>query len=360
MSEHIPNQEANELIETSNQQQDQQQIQSIPAQQIDQGVEHTITQINTTTTFDQQDQDTINAKDFSKPKLPTVYPPNQPTIIIGPNSIRAVPNPNSMVNSSGINSSLQIYPSLGQSANERANRRLRELYDQENMGQDQRQQEYDDDYDEDDEDLDYYQETLAYPSHMYGIAQQTNEMMDFMTWDLIVKNTPKLMLQQIEMLIHKNQIKNKKFFTTYNDYQYNPPFMIFYSKKLYKECSGSSNQNDQNIVPQDASIGNFQDYLGIPHQCELTKFYEEFNLMKYPKLPIMMIKRKFFIVGYEPDLIHAIDGLGKGIIILSVNGNFLMKIYDEKTILSGTQNLHESYLTCIKPMLELASVLQKS
>lgn len=29
-----------------------------------------------------------------KPTIPTVYPANQPTIIIGPNSIRAVPNPN--------------------------------------------------------------------------------------------------------------------------------------------------------------------------------------------------------------------------------------------------------------------------
>ena len=33
---------------------------------------------------------------------------------------------------------------------------------------------------------------------------------DFITWDLIIKNTPKL--PQIELLLHKNQIKNKKFF----------------------------------------------------------------------------------------------------------------------------------------------------
>ena len=57
--------------------------------------------------------------------------------------------------------------------------------------------------------------------------------MDFFTWDLIIKNTPKL--PQIELLLHKNQIKNKKFFTIYNDYQYNPPFMVFYSKKSLAE-----------------------------------------------------------------------------------------------------------------------------
>lgn len=58
-------------------------------------------------------------------------------------------------------------------------------------------------------------------------------MLDFMTWDLIVKNTPKLML--LEIIIHRNQIKNKRFFTTFNDYQYNPPFLIFYPKRNLKE-----------------------------------------------------------------------------------------------------------------------------
>ena len=38
---------------------------------------------------------TSQVPNFSKikPGIPTVYPPDQPTIIIGPNSIRAVPNP---------------------------------------------------------------------------------------------------------------------------------------------------------------------------------------------------------------------------------------------------------------------------
>ena len=69
-----------------------------------------------------------------------------------------------------------------------------------------------------------------------------NEM-DFMTWDLIVKNTPKL--PQLEILLHKNQIKNKKFFTVHNDYQYNPPFMIFYQKRVYKENQPTSTSNPE-------------------------------------------------------------------------------------------------------------------
>jgi len=52
-----------------------------------------------------------------------------------------------------------------------------------------------------------------------------NEM-DFFTWDLIVKNTPKL--TQVELLLHKNLLRHKKFFVN-NEYQYNVPFMIFYS-----------------------------------------------------------------------------------------------------------------------------------
>jgi hypothetical protein len=57
--------------------------------------------------------------------------------------------------------------------------------------------------------------------------------MDFLRWDLIIKNTPKL--PQLELLLHKNQIKNKRFFTQLNDYQYNPPFMIFFSSKKSKD-----------------------------------------------------------------------------------------------------------------------------
>ncbi|CDW81693.1 UNKNOWN [Stylonychia lemnae] len=309
----------------------------------------------------------------NKPKIPTVYPPNQPTIIIGPNSIRAVPNPNITVNSGSNNVLMpgqQIYPSLGSSSNERGNRRLREhqtyyqgsvndpnfaklrgtfLNDSTsnlkmmnadgNINSSNRMM---DEYDDEDED--------DYRDGEYGGQGFMNEM-DFMTWDLIVKNTPKL--AQIELLLHKNMVKNKKFFTLYNEYQYNPPFLIFYQKKTYKEG------NVDLQPPQDSNIANFHEYLGVPHQCELVKFYEDFNLMKYPKNPIMMVKRKFFLVQYEPDLLHAVDGLGKGVIILPVHGNFLIKIYDSAVTLPNT-NVAESYLNCIKPLMEMAALLMKN
>lgn len=68
--------------------------------------------------------------------------------------------------------------------------------------------------------------------------------MDLLTWDVIVKCTPRL--PQLEILLHKNLIKKKKFFTVYNDFQYNPPFLIFYSKKATKETESQ--------LPQDMSL----------------------------------------------------------------------------------------------------------
>ena len=59
-------------------------------------------------------------------------------------------------------------------------------------------------YDDDDED-----------DYMRGGIGMLHDI-DFVTWDLIIKNTPKL--PQLEILLHKNQIKNKRFFTVYNDY----------------------------------------------------------------------------------------------------------------------------------------------
>lgn len=34
------------------------------------------------------------------------------------------------------------------------------------------------------------------------------------------------------------------------------------------------------------------------------------------------------MVQYEYDLMHAIDGLGMGVVFVPVNNNFLIKIYD--------------------------------
>ena len=35
-----------------------------------------------------------------------------------------------------------------------------------------------------------------------------------------------------------------------------------------------------------------------------------------------------FIVQYTPSLIHAVDGLNHGLILIPVSGNFLFKMYD--------------------------------
>ena len=112
----------------------------------------------------------------------TVYPANQPTIIIGPNSIRAIHNTH---NSPQLNNS-HIYPSLGCSLNSRGNRRLNNCY----IGVSGTNQityrgtpgetgyEFANEYDDEDEE------------GMRG-AGYLNEF-ELYTWDLIIKNTPKL------------------------------------------------------------------------------------------------------------------------------------------------------------------------
>mmetsp|Transcript_13000 Transcript_13000/g.9404 ORF Transcript_13000/g.9404 Transcript_13000/m.9404 type:complete len:86 (-) Transcript_13000:38-295(-) len=84
--------------------------------------------------------------------------------------------------------------------------------------------------------------------------------------------------------------------------------------------------------------------------AELMLFYENFHLFKYPKDPILMLRKKFFIVQYEADLIHAVDGLGSGIVIVPQNSNFLMKVYGKG----------ESYAYLVKVLQELAAVFQKN
>lgn len=59
------------------------------------------------------------------------------------------------------------------------------------------------------------------------------------------------------------------------------------------------------------------------------------------------------------DIIHAIDGLGLGIILIPVNGNFLFKLYDTSHLPKGAQ-IPESFPNCVKPLLELASIFLKS
>jgi len=47
------------------------------------------------------------------------------------------------------------------------------------------------------------------------------------------------------------------------------------------------------------------------------------------------------------NVIHAVDGLHNGIILVPINGNFLLKIYKDK----------ESYSEIVFPMLELQSLI---
>ena len=100
-------------------------------------------------------------------------------------------------------------------------------------------------------------------------------------------------------------------------------------------------------------------YEGVPHTSELLQIFEDFNLNQYPKKDICLLERKCkcivtslntsmyflvdFIVDYKPKLIHAIDGIGTGLIILTVNANYILKIYDE--------SLGESYSSCILPLV---------
>lgn len=43
-----------------------------------------------------------------------------------------------------------------------------------------------------------------------------------------------------------------------------------------------------------------------------------------------------FFVQYEEDILHAIDGLGLGVILIPINGNFLIKVYDTNHVPKGS------------------------
>lgn len=56
--------------------------------------------------------------------------------------------------------------------------------------------------------------------------------------------------------------------------------------------------------------------MGIPHQSELIKFYEDYmqgryssNHHKFPPQPLILLGHKLFVVQYTPDLLYATDGL---------------------------------------------------
>ena len=97
------------------------------------------------------------------------------------------------------------------------------------------------------------------------------------TWDLVIKNvTPKL--PQIDQVLQKYQLKNRKFFTTQNECLYNPPFMMFYTKQRPED--------------DEMNMANFNEKLMIPHQFELMRFFESFHMMRFPKEAVLMLKRK--------------------------------------------------------------------
>lgn len=97
------------------------------------------------------------------------------------------------------------------------------------------------------------------------------------TWDLIIKNvTPKL--PALEQVLSKYQLKSRKFFIAQNEYQYNPPFLVFYQRP--------------ESVPDTLNQANFNEHLLIPHQFELMRFFESFHMLKFPKEPILMLKRQ--------------------------------------------------------------------
>lgn len=62
---------------------------------------------------------------------------------------------------------------------------------------------------------------------------------------------------------------------------------------------------------------------------------------------------------YEVDLLHAVDGLGFGIVLIPVNGNFLVKVYDTTHVPKGS-TVPESFTNVLKPLLELAALFLKS
>jgi hypothetical protein len=51
-------------------------------------------------------------------------------------------------------------------------------------------------------------------------------------------------------------------------------------------------------------------------------------------------------------LVHAIDGLGMGLVIIPIKGNFVMKLYDESK--------GEKFGDIVKPMIECVTFLVKS
>ena len=119
-----------------------------------------------------------------------------------------------------------------------------------------------------------------------------------------------------------------------NAYLYSAPFIVFYKKIEH------STENP-------AHLDQLTIQMGIPHQCELLQFYEDYLHSRFssdqkrrPVMPpkdIKMLGHKMFVVQYQTGLLNAIDGLSEDSInllalpIQTMPGSsiqFIIKIYD--------------------------------
>ena len=64
-----------------------------------------------------------------------------------------------------------------------------------------------------------------------------------------------------------------------------------------------------------------------------------------------------FIVQYEAEIIHAMDGCGTGIVIVPCMGNFLLKVYKEEV---GAKHSTNSFGPIVKAFLEVVNFINKN
>ena len=64
-----------------------------------------------------------------------------------------------------------------------------------------------------------------------------------------------------------------------------------------------------------------------------------------------------FIVQYEAEIIHAMDGCGTGIVIVPCMGNFLLKVYKEEV---GAKHPTNSFGHIVKAFLEVVNFINKN
>ena len=155
--------------------------------------------------------------------------------------------------------------------------------------------------------------------------------MEYLSWDVIQRECQPKFGPEIPQFIQNNESIP---FLQKNAYLYSAPFIVFYKKiDHYSE--------------QPALLENLTTQMGIPHQCELLQFYEDYlhsrfssNQKRRPVLPpkdIKMLGHKLFVVQYQNGLLNAIDGLSQDSInllalpIQTMPGSsiqFIIKIYD--------------------------------